>query len=224
MADKKNPAVDVIPASSLIPNLEIGSATASYWYWVGLSDDCPLQIAHVGGVALCKMTEIIRQPSSDWAAPTERIKHPGQIVRMSRAQVELFAERLSRTIVRVLHAEPSKGEGEDTGDRPVRHAVKVQIPSEAELAEKRAQRRTVRGFVPREGDQPLAKYAYAVLIDERRPRPRGQHDVAPTIAEVGIPLPTESTTVAAPTGGLLWDSGGIYPEADKLARMEKLLQ
>lgn len=75
------------------------SGGALNWYWVGLTEDCPIENCTVGGVAFVKRRGIV---TMDERTRKAKVTHyaPGDLVRISDEQRKRIREKAPKQIVR----------------------------------------------------------------------------------------------------------------------------
>ena len=166
----------------------------SHWYWIGALPGLPVEGAHFGGQCFPKMEERVSK-SSDGS--TIRSPVIGALVRLTADNVKRIRDRLPRTVVRWREEEPEEredriglaettskgGSGKSvdavTGDHQRRRGHLITIPTEAEIAAKRAAGRAANLYLPRAGDEPASRYLFALLCHNQEQPGRGDHYPAP---------------------------------------------
>lgn len=180
----------LIPGALLTPDLADletirGSRTA--FYWTGCLPGCPVEAVDIAGVHFPKVQlEMAKIPGS--SQKQARIPAFGALQAVSEHQIHLLRELIPRTVVRFHEAQREEaGTGTNTGDdyvRPRRGFV-LRAQTEAELKIRRDAGRIARAYRRQPGDEPIARYLYAVLCTDQS-RPRRGTDYPDTLDVTGI--------------------------------------
>lgn len=185
----KSAAGKIASGADLAKTIESTSVEKSYWYWIGLTADCPVGYITVGGECFTKTEEDVKP---DGNGGTSRAPVAGSLVKMTREKMLRMAERLPRTIIRFLEGE------EDTTARmaPESHRVKrppraqvITIPSAAQNDAARAAGRATRQYRAIEGDKPAAKFMYCHLVENQGNPYRGRE--YQTLDQTGLEWPED---------------------------------
>lgn len=186
------------PGSDLVPDLGKHTAVTRklYTFWVGVTPSCPVESVDVAGINFPKLNErIIKDPAR--AGGTKRVPVIGALVHLDQRKIDLLRERLPRLVMRFPYGEAGAegvkdepGTGQNLGDLHIRprKGFPITIPTEAELkaAEKRG--KPGRGYVPKDGDEPAARYLFAVLCEDQKHPTRGDF-YPPTLEDSGLEWP-----------------------------------
>lgn len=172
-----------------------------HWYWVGILPGAPCSNVTVGGIAFPRSTEACYVNTRD-PNVNERIPIEGDILRLTREEIQSIASAVARRGVRFVHAGNPEAEAKRAQEgylSPLGEIVRYS--RQADIDEARAAGRLAVPVLPRGGDRPLGDFLYCELLKEDCPRPRwlGQHDLPRPISEVGIELPGPDA-IAPPAG------------------------
>lgn len=186
VAERKN----FVPGTALAPDPERKrvAVTKEFYYWIGVLPDCPVDSADIGGINFPKINQL---PIPD---PTDRTKQKlvpviGAIVVLDKQRVKRIIDKLPNTIVR-LTGETTR-ENKDTGTITTkRRGQLISIPTKEEVAELKKHKRRIRNYVPREEDEPIAKFLYMRLCPNQDKPGRGS-EYPETLLEAGLELPPE---------------------------------
>lgn len=183
-----------IPGSSLVPDLEKHRAavTESHWYWLGVTPDCPAKIVTLAGLSFPIINEDVRRTPD---GRTERIPRIGAVLQLTREHILRIRERLARTVVRFIedkgtHVEP--GSGQNLGDpieRP-RKGYVITIPRDEDIKARRDAGFSIQPYVQMPGDEPAARYLFAVLCSNQERGSRGESYPDP-LEKTGLEWPGE---------------------------------
>lgn len=169
-----------VEGSALVPNLsehQVGIAKR-HTYWVGILPKTPVESMAVAGVSFPKMNErIIPDPTNPGGK--RRIPVIGALVDLTRDKLDLLAERIPNTVIRFLEEAPVKeepGTGVNLGDlhQRARRGHLITIPSAEDVETRKARGKATQQYIPREGDQPAARYMFAVLCKDQNKPERGE--------------------------------------------------
>lgn len=147
-----------------------------YAYWVGVLPACPTENAYLAGICFPKQTAQ-RIQDSNRSGRTQLVPQAGSIVRLDARRVKKIREVLRRTVIRFLDDPGQKeepGTGLNIGDLHVRprrgHLITIKTPEQLQYL--RLKGKPAREYIPKEGDAPLARYAFAILCpDQENPTP-----------------------------------------------------
>ena len=169
----------------------------SYWYWIGALPGMPIEHVEIGGQCFPKMEEHITR-----GAVGETVRAPviGALVRLTADNVRRIRDRLPRTVVRWRDEDADErsdreglegvGQSVDAvlGEPRRRKGYLITIPTESEIAARRAAGRPANLYQARAGDEPASRYLFAQrCTDQSRPG-RGDH----------YPMPLEATGIEFP--------------------------
>lgn len=188
-----------VEGAALVPNLTTYApgTTREYVYWVGILPKSPVEGLTCAGISFPKMNErLIPDPSNP--GQKRRIPVIGALVKLTREKLELMAARIPRTVVRFLDEEDVKdepGTGENLGDlhRRARRGHLITIPSDEDIADRRARGKATQAYVQREGDEPAARFMFAMLCKNQTNPERGEF--YPDVLEnTGLSWPEEEVS------------------------------
>lgn len=169
MAAKKIHRGRSISGDQFLPDLSPGAVSKPIRCWVGLLPECPANQAFVGGIDFVKHTErLVRDPSDP--TTTRRVPVIGTIGFLDPHRVDDFVDRMRCQIVRPTQ---KKDDGTVIGKL-------IRINSPAAVAG------GARPYQPHPGDEPLARYAYLIPLDDHEQE--GTHYPDP-IEKTGIQFP-----------------------------------
>lgn len=165
------------PGSELIPDLTQNKAAVetSYLYWIGALPGLPTEGIDLAGENFPKVTEDVIK---DRDGKTVRIPRIGALVRISTDKMKRMRDRLRRTVVRFTNDPGQKeepGTGQNLGDpyiRPRRGLI-ITIPTEADLKAREQRGMPARRYVQQKGDEPAARYMFAILCKNQETGERG---------------------------------------------------
>lgn len=187
-----------VEGSALVPNLQehqVGVAKR-YTYWVGVLPKAPIESLDVAGVSFPKMNErIIPDPANPGSK--RRVPVIGALVHLTRDKLDLLAERIPNTVIRFLEEEPVKeepGTGQNLGDlhQRARRGHLITIPSAEEVQARKERGKATQQYVPRKGDQPAARFMFAVLCKDQDKPERGEF-YPDVLEETGLIWPEEDS-------------------------------
>ena len=172
-----------------------------YRYWVGVYPTCPVELIHLAGIAFPKVSEnLIDDPMRGPVRQRQGVI--GSIVFLDERRIRLMLERLPRTVVRFTEddkgAKDEPGTGMNMGDvhqRPRRGHI-ITIPRAEDIRLAKARGKPTHEYVPRQGDEPAAKYMFAVLCTDQERGNRGD-TYPPSLAETGLEWPHPLPEAAA---------------------------
>ena len=170
-----------VSAGNLLPDLDSmsGAVEHEYTYWIGVTESCPTNHLDVGSIAFPKsQEELIPDPARPGSH--QRIPRFGSLHKLRKDQIDAIVNGCKHGVMRFT----SKEEGKPSKGYPIR------IPTEAQLEISRQHGRGVRAYVQKPGDEPIAKYVYAVLCEDQDNPKRGEYSPAP-LSETGLLWPTE---------------------------------
>ncbi len=173
------PAATKIAGSDLVPHptATVGHAR-EYWYWIGVTAECPTAFLTAGGIAFPKDEEIIEPDLTRKGRPTRRPVF-GTIHKLNEGQIRLILDHLPRRVVRSLPGQNADGS---------RKACEVRIPSDEKVAEAKKHRRPSPEYVAQKDDEPAARYMFAVLCPDQDNPTRGHH-YPKSLEEEGLEWP-----------------------------------
>lgn len=190
---KRSKSKTKFEGKSLVPDLEKNRTAVSrlYWYWIGVTPNCPVDEVQIVGTGFPKVEEKVTQINGK----TQRHPLIGKLVQLDEAAIRRLRERLPRTVIRFIdakdqHEEP--GTGMNLGDvyERKRRGHLITIPRESDVAEIEKQGRAVRRYVQDPRDQPAARYMFAQICDDQERGNRGA--VYPeTLETTGLEWPDE---------------------------------
>lgn len=176
MAAKRKQA-RTIAGDKFLPDLSGPAVAKPLRCWVGLLPECPANQADVFGMSFVKHTErIVRDPND----PSEARRVPviGTIGFLDPASVDAFVEAMGRQIIRTTREHE---DGRKLGKL-------IRIPSPAKIENARETGGRVRAYHPQAKDEPLARYAYLVVLDDQESGRPGDFYPDP-IEKTGIEVP-----------------------------------
>lgn len=169
----------VISGTALSPDLSASSpvATRSYWYWIGVTADCPSEHLDYAGIHFPKIVErVIRGPNGD----TVRVPELGSLVKLNEAQVRKVADRLAHSVIRFRN-EPEQrnepGTGENSGKDPHRRGRRgypIRIPTAAEVEAVEKAGLPSNRYDASPNDEPASRYVYCLLCPDQDNPTRGR--------------------------------------------------
>lgn len=153
--------------------------THEYRYWVGVSPTCPVEFIDLAGINFPKVNEQL-VPDPMRTGKKKRAPKVGALVWLTEAKIKLMQDRLPRTVIRFLDGKSVKeeaGTGENIGDvaeRPRRGQI-ITIPTDAEVAERRAKGKPTRAYTPDPArDVPASRFMFAQLCPNQKHPERGE--------------------------------------------------
>lgn len=162
----------VISGAKLSPDLSASSAVAqrSFWYWIGVTSDCPTEFLDFAGIHFPKTTELVSRGAG---GETIRVPAVGTLMRLTEAQIRKIAARMAQSVIR-FRSEPEQrdepGTGENKGAphyRAGRRGYPIRIPSAAEVeAVEKAGLPSTR-YDPAPFDEPASRYVYCLLCENQ---------------------------------------------------------
>lgn len=167
-----------ISGADLLPK-DIKTVTSTlYYYWLGVTADCPCAHLDAGGVRFPMMQEMI-EPDPIRKGQDLRRPVSGSIQQLSEEHILAIVEELPRLMIRLLAGQngPVKGYG-------------VRIPTEEQVQEARRLGRPMPKYVKQPGDEFAVKYMYAVLCPDQDNPIRGLHCPL-SLADIGLEWPDE---------------------------------
>ena len=177
-------AATKIPGASLVPDFggETAGTSTEYLYWVGIIPSCPVEGIDLAGISFPKLNErIIQDPGRP--GDSRRVPVIGGLARLTEEKVRVMRDRLPLTVVRFTDGAESKGiqeepgTGQNLGDlhmRP-RKGHLIRIPTEEHVKARRASGKATRRYVRKKGDEPAARYMFAVLCADQDNPARGEY-------------------------------------------------
>lgn len=185
----------ILAPSSLMPDLSDARPGAgeesSWWYWTGCLPGSPVQWCDFGGVGFPMSNETIEKlPDGN----QRRHMVHGSLVKLSKAQLAVMVQRISRTVIRFEETpeqreEPGTGiniSKKDPHSRP-RRGYLITIPSKADMEAREKAGAPIPTYIASTRDEPVARYIYCVLVDQREPARGGVRP--PSLAQAGLELP-----------------------------------
>ena len=180
---KAKGANTIIDGSSLSADLDgpLKGSLSQYYYWVGVLPTCPVESVDIAGINFPKLNEnVIDDPSR--TGRSRRVPVIGSITILTEDKIRLLREKLPRQVVRFLDggagaggAKEETGTGQNLGDLHVRprKGYMVRIPTDQQIKERRERGRSSRHYVRQKGDEPAAKYIFAMLCEDQDKPDRG---------------------------------------------------
>lgn len=194
MKQARNPSSNKVAGSSLVPSFVIGSSRSivskSWRYWVGLLPSAPVEAMTICGVSFPKMNEdLVSDPMR--TSTKKRIPVIGAITIISESLLLKIIDQIPRIVFRFQPGQKEEiGTGQNIGDnhqRPRRGTI-VTIPRPDELIARAAMGRSSQAYDQQSGDEPVAKYIFAILCQDQEVGERG--DFYPSSLEAsGFDLP-----------------------------------
>ena len=199
-AKAKSPkSLTKISGSDLTPSFEDGmvGTISKYYYWVGVLPASPAESIDIAGINFPKLNELVIDDPAR-TGRSKRVPVIGSVVPLDEAKIRLLRERLPRSVVRFLDGGQSEGvvdepgTGQNLGDLHVRprKGYMVRIPSDQQLKERRERGRSSRPYVKKSGDEPAARYMFAVLCRNQNKPERGDFYPEP-LEKTGLEWPHE---------------------------------
>lgn len=156
-------------------------------YWIGLVDDCPFDHFTIAGQCFEKQTgREVATPFRDQKALSFSV---GQIVMLSEKQIAKLADALPREIFRFYKGTIDLGVDDDGNKITRRRAQHIRIMRPDDIKTREKHGYPVDHYEYREGDEPVANYAYAVMLDPQNPM-RGI-SIPTVLSETGLELPAD---------------------------------
>lgn len=195
------PSKSAPDGSSLAPDFaKFGRQTGvvrRYKYWVGVMPEAPINSIDLAGVRFPKMvepqTEIPGQPDKYRPVPK-----PGALAWFTEDAIRTLQHQLQHRVIRFHALKPQvqePGTGENIGDPHLRgdRAHIIRVPTDEQVTMGRKSGRPVRAYEHREGDEPAAKYVYAILShDQTLATDAGRSDRGPiSLYEMGLIWPED---------------------------------
>lgn len=177
-------ATRTVAGSQFLPDLSSPAVAKPLRCWVGLLPECPANQADVCGISFVKHTErIVRDPGDPTS--TRRVPVVGTIGFLDPDRADEFVQAMKRQIVRTTREDE---DGRKSGKN-------IRIPSAASIANAKQGGSTVHPYRPQVGDEPLARYAYLVVLEDGQSE--GAHYPEP-IEKTGIEFPGIEAPEEAP--------------------------
>lgn len=156
-----------IDPAKLVPDLDTHRAavTQSFWYWIGLTNACPVQAAFLGGECFPKTEELV---SKDMHGATVRVPVFGAMVKLTREKFDRICEQMQRTVLRFDKAdagdkeEPGTGQNVGMPHRLPRKGYWIRIPTKHEVESRARSGMPVPSYAQGSNDEPGADYIYCV--------------------------------------------------------------
>lgn len=143
-------------------------------YWVGLSDDCPLNNCVVGGVELCK--SMVYRPFTNKSNPFEDdVPTRGKVLWLTDQQVLSFNKWIRGAIIR--------REGKNLDRAEAYNILQHKPNSKQEILEIKP------WFNKRKGDELLVKYIWFIELDSTKLPTLGKHRHIHQFGLAGTPEP-----------------------------------
>jgi len=182
-----------VAGSRLVPDLDKNRASilTRYYFWLGVTPNCPTDGIDVCGVGFPKLTETVQVAGQT----TRRIPVVGHIVQLGEAEIRRLSERLPRTVIR-MYADKTRqelldeaGVGLSVADSFTRkrRGQVLTIPREQDIKTIEAAGRPAHRYEQGPLDQPAARYMFAVLCDQQNPRAGATYPE--TLEKAGLPWP-----------------------------------
>lgn len=196
---KESGSATKIKGRDLVPDFDapLSGSLSEYVYWVGVTPSCPVEHIDLAGINFPKLNEnIIPDPSR--AGRTQRIPVIGSLVNLTEDKIRLMRDRLPRSIIRFSDNQEAKGvqeepgTGQNLGDLHLqpRKGFLIRIPTDEYVKERQAAGRATRHYVRKKGDEPVARYMFAVLCADQNNPARGEY--YPEVLEnTGLEWPEE---------------------------------
>jgi hypothetical protein len=185
------PKATKIAGSSFVPDLAANrvAVAESRWYWVGVTPGCPTESLDCAGINFPKITELIQTGLN---GQQQRVPAIGGLCKLTRSQVELMREKMSRTVIRFQRPKTAEEEGAEVQfqdqpqlSRPARKGQLIRIPTAAEIAEREKNGFPTVRYEQSPLDEPAACHMFAeACADQNRPR-RGSF-YPPPLSETGL--------------------------------------
>ena len=168
-----------ISGSDLSPDLsDVAVMAQDYWYWVGVTKECPKAFLTAGGCNFPKAEEALED---DPTRLGQKIRRPviGTIHKFNETQLRLIMKHLPCRVVRILPQKNAIG---------AQQAVEIVIPSDDEVKQSRALGRPDGKYIPEKGDEPVSRYIFMVPCPDQSDPTRG-HEYPPPLEESGFQWP-----------------------------------
>lgn len=195
-ASKKGAPKTRYAGDSLVPKLDQNRVAVGrvYFYWLGVTPNCPVDTIQITGVSFSKATENVHNVNGK----TKRFPVIGQIVQLREEDIRRLRERLPRTVIRFFEGKAGEakveepGTGLNVGDAYQRkcRGQLITIPREVDIQEMRKQNRAPHLYEQKPNDQPAARYMFAQLCEDQE---RGNVGVTypETLEVTGLVWPDE---------------------------------
>jgi hypothetical protein len=183
----------IIAGADLAPVRNAPLAEEQFWFWLGALHEAPRESFHVAGLEFPKVGDIVFKKRGD-VQIQDRMMHLGTILRLSRARLLQLGAALPRKIVRPVWWKKSRGDvGDDDRSRaPLMQGSILSINTPEDIAKAHNNGRVMRSHTPQAGDVPIARYLYAVWLDEVSPSMRPVSSPMPLpLSETGLVIPPE---------------------------------
>lgn len=178
-----------IQGKSMVPKALPDGAEKSFKYWLGCTARCPVQNVTVAGIGFPMLNENVKVVDGR----THRYPVIGTIASLTESDIRRVSERLSRVVVRWTGGQDDpKGiaNSVEAVFQQRRHGQLITIPTEAEIAERKKAGLPTNRYVPMPGDEPAARYLFALLCDDQVHGNRGEV-YPPPLEETGLEWPGE---------------------------------
>jgi len=163
---------------------------SEYFYWVGLVEECPVDVVYCAGVAFPKRTNRV---VPELEVPNNYIheKQAGFVVRMTEHKIRLLRERLPRTLIRVIEREIDTS-GYDTETKKVkkRTGKVITIQTDEQIEERIKNNLPAQRYIKDPRDVPAAEFMFAVPC-ENQDNPRAGIEYPPVLSKAGLTWPEE---------------------------------
>lgn len=183
----------VASGEDLFPDLEDQAVVKKgYFYWVGAIPSCPVERVDLAGIDFPKINELIIDDPTRTGLK-KRVPVIGSIVKLDKEKVEQIRERLKRTIIRFLSGEKENmGGAKDLKDlhKIPRRGHLITIPTKEEIEARKKAGKPINKYIPREHDEPAAKYLFAVLCGDQEKPERGDY-YPDTLDKTGLVWPDD---------------------------------
>ncbi|MEY4534765.1 MAG: hypothetical protein RLZZ246_1083 [Planctomycetota bacterium] len=187
-----------IAGASLVPDLDKRSKDGQsvlrqYRYWVGVTPSCPVEYLTLAGICFPKVNEnLIEDPLR--TNQKRRVPVIGAIVFLTEDKIRKMREVLPRTVIRFIDdgEKEEPGTGQNIGDNFVRprRGQRITIPTMEEIEQRKKAGKPTRQYVPHAGDEPAARYMFAVLCSDQERGSRGEY-YPDTLETAGLEWPGE---------------------------------
>lgn len=183
-----------IPGSAFVTDLRknVLGTTKAYRYWVGLTPDCPLGDISCAGLSFPKTNDDLYNVQGEMR--TQRSVKIGAITFIDAARLQLLKDRLPRLVIRF--GQPPVGSlnvGDQIANPQPRRAGSLhEIPTPAEVKERRDMKAPTLEYNYQQGDENAAKYMFMVLCPDQEAGKQGDK-IPQTLDQTGVIWPEPTT-------------------------------
>lgn len=180
----------------LVPDLaranREGGTGQEFWFWLGITQDCPVGAVDIAGVHFPKMQELL---TDDPLGGPQRRRIPviGGLRKITKREIDMLLEAIPRTVVRFtddLPVSEELGTGKNVGDahERARKGHLITIPRKEDIAAREAANRAAHHYTPSPRDVPAARFMFMHLCKDQSKGERG-YAYPDTLDKSGIEWP-----------------------------------